>query len=59
MEFSTVEAQVPAAEARYVVAATLLFFVGAFDGGSLASGLVLIPAVFGLVQGLADGAFKD
>ena len=56
VEFSTIKGYVPAAEARYVVAATFLVFVGAFDGGCFSSGLVLIPAVFGLVEGLADGA---
>ena len=56
MEFSTIEGYVPAAEARDVIAAALLFCVGAFDGGSLSSGLVLVSAVFWLVEGLADGA---
>ena len=56
VELSAVEGGVPAAEAGDVVAPALLLLVGALDRRRLASRLVLVAAVLGLVEGLADRA---
>ena len=56
VELATIEGEVPAAESGDVVAAAFLVFVGALDRRSLPSGLVLVAAVLGLIEGLADGA---
>ena len=56
VELSAVEGGVPAAEAGDVISPALLLLVGALDRRRLASRLVLVAAVLGLVEGLADRA---